>query len=161
MARSTCRVAGAPYRNIGTTLDLTQVIVGTKGSQRPLVRVLSELRQVLNSGEIDILNQLFHMRSAFATLHRGWLDVRAAMIIGRDGVERMVSREAHRVESSLVVRGYEEALGLKLPEPVGTLLQRQQAEINATVAQLEALAGTDAERLLVQLYVRNEDAHSA
>ncbi|MEM7133957.1 MAG: PA2169 family four-helix-bundle protein [Chloroflexota bacterium] len=136
-----------------------KIVLKTYAQQRKAFA--QELSLLLNVSSGDAPAKMFRLRSLFAMLHRGWLDIRAAMTIGREAVEGMMSREALRVEEKIVAAEYQQALTLALPEVVIDLIQKQLTQLEAVVDQLALLAGKDNQRLLIQLYDSNPQVNGA
>lgn len=95
-----------------------------------------------------------------AAIHRGWIDLTAAMIIGQENRENAVLAECVRGES-FIVRAYQEALAKELPPAVRTLVERQSEQIKAVSEQVNHLRGGTGSQLVVRLFDRPEDVEQA
>lgn len=98
--------------------------------------------------------------SKLAMLHRGWIDLKAAMTFGPDSTERVVLAESLLGER-VAVRRYQKALAQPLSAPVRELLEFQYQRIITVCDQLIALVGDKRERLVVRLFDRDEDVKEA
>jgi uncharacterized protein (TIGR02284 family) len=81
--------------------------------------------------------------SVAATLHRGWIDIKAA-VTGDD--DKAVVSEAERGEDS-AVSNYRAALGVDLPANVRSMVERQFADVKEAhdrVRNLEKASGAGA-----------------
>lgn len=94
-------------------------------------------------------------RNPLAALHRGWIDIKAALVIGRDQEALVVLRECLRGEQ-VALHTYTQARQAALPVIVDELLQRQAAQIQQIYDQLCRLAECSDKALLVQLFERPE-----
>lgn len=99
-------------------------------------------------------------RSVLAAIHRGWIDIKAAMTIGRASVEQVVLSECVRGDT-VALRAYRDALRTPLPDEVHRLLQRQAAEIEQAKTLFQRLVGTADDQLVVQLFDSSGAAHQA
>ncbi len=100
-------------------------------------------------------------RNPLAALHRGWIDLQAALTIGRSNVEQVVLREVLRGED-LALRTYTKARKTVLPVMIDELLADQASTIQDVRDHLCAMAtcGTD-HALLIQLYEDPDSAQQA
>jgi len=90
-------------------------------------------------------------RNPLAALHRGWIDIKAALVIGRDQEALVVLRECLRGEQ-VAIEIYRQTRQAVLPVAVDELLQRQATQIQHVHDQLCHLAECSDEALLVQLF---------
>ncbi len=74
--------------------------------------------------------------STAGALHRGWLNIKAAVTGGDDNA---VISECERGEDA-AVRGYEAALEGELPQPLRDLVERQFAQVREAHERVRALA---------------------
>jgi uncharacterized protein (TIGR02284 family) len=95
-----------------------------------------------------------------ASLHRGWIDLKAAMTIGRESVEGVVLSESVRGETA-ALRAYREALRSALSDDAQQLLRRQAAEIERARIRLSGFAGQLESQLVVQLFDNAQAAEQA
>ncbi len=96
-----------------------------------------------------------------ASIHRGWIDIKAAMTIGRESTERVVLVEGQRAEGGIAVREYQKALRMKLPKPLHAKIQSQLREIEAVHRRLSLLAGQNGRRQIIQLFDTVHDAEES
>lgn len=99
-------------------------------------------------------------RSQLAAIHRGWIDIQAALTIGRESVEQVVLAQATRGENA-ALRAYQNALQTPLPEEIQQMLQRQMATIETVSERLQKLAGRRENQLVVQLFDSAQAAQQA
>lgn len=90
-----------------------------------------------------------------ASLHRGWITIKAAMTIGQHSTENVALSESERGERS-AVRTYEKALAGALPDDVKTLVKDQHYAIKSVHGQIKQMQGKSGSRMVVRLF--NEDA---
>lgn len=124
-----------------------------KGYAQQRAHVVDELHQELTrwGGTMHIA------RNPLAALHRGWIDIKAALTIGRDKEALVVLQECLRGER-VALATYTQARQAALPVAVDELLQRQAAQIQQVHDQLCRMAECGDDALLVQLFERSESA---
>lgn len=88
---------------------------------------------------------------ALAALHRGWITIKAAMTIGQPQTEKVILDEVSRGERA-AREAYANALGQPLPEPVRSVVEKQQAALEAVGERVEQMRGRDGRRLVVRLF---------
>jgi uncharacterized protein (TIGR02284 family) len=98
--------------------------------------------------------------SLLAAIHRGRIDIFAALTIGAENVERVVVREVLLGEK-VALRAYERALGKQLPSETREMVARQMQEVRRLVDEIRLMRGRDGQRLLVRLYDSDSDARRA
>lgn len=91
-----------------------------------------------------------------AGIHRGWINIKAAMTIGQPGTERVVLAECMRGER-IIVRNYERASKKALPKHLQRLINEQYTAIQETCDEVTCLSGTDGTRMVVRLFDREVD----
>jgi uncharacterized protein (TIGR02284 family) len=89
--------------------------------------------------------------SFLAVLHRGWIDIRAAMTIGQQNSEDFVLAEAVRGEKA-AVQQYEKSLKNDLPAAIKTVVERQYARIKEVREQVMRMCANASTRLVVRLF---------
>lgn len=99
-------------------------------------------------------------RNLLASIHRGWIDIKASLTIGRESVEQVVLAQAARGENA-ALRAYRNALQTPLPEEVQQMLQQQMAAIEKVSERLQKLAGQRENQLVVQLFDSAQVAQQA
>lgn len=95
-----------------------------------------------------------------ARLHRGWINIKAAMTIGQVQTESVVLAEVSRGERA-ARQAYQRALEQPLPSEVQSVVQRQYEGLRAAEQQIRQLRGRDGQRMVVRLFDSEEDAQSA
>lgn len=95
-----------------------------------------------------------------AAIHRGWIDLTAAMIIGQENRENAVLAECVRGES-FIVRAYQDASKQELPPATRAIVERQYEQIRAVSERVSYLRGNEDGRLVVRLFDRPEDVNNA
>jgi len=95
-----------------------------------------------------------------ATIHRGWINIKAAMTIGQGPTESVVLAEVTRGERA-AHQAYQQALEQSLPVAVQTMLQQQYQGLRATEERIRQLRGREGQRTVVRLFDSEEDAQSA
>lgn len=98
--------------------------------------------------------------SFLAVLHRGWIDIRAAMTIGQQNSENFVLAEALRGENA-AVQQYEKALKNGLPAAIKTAVERQYASVKEVRDQVMRMGERGSTRLVVRLFDSGEDMERA
>jgi uncharacterized protein (TIGR02284 family) len=99
-------------------------------------------------------------RNPMAALHRGWIDLKAGLTVGRANETRVVLMESLRGERFAQQR-YQTAMQRPLPASVLERLERQVATIESVCDQLEQLAECGDETLVLQLFPDGQSARSA
>jgi uncharacterized protein (TIGR02284 family) len=97
---------------------------------------------------------------ALAALHRGWINIKAAMTIGQPNTEKVVLDEASRGEGA-ARDAYRRALQEPLPEEMRQVVERQLREIEAVGQRIQQLRGEDGRRLVVRLFDSSADVQEA
>jgi uncharacterized protein (TIGR02284 family) len=95
-----------------------------------------------------------------AAFHRGWIDIKAALTVGRDNEARVVLQEALRGER-VALAAYARAQQTVLPVDVDELLQHQATQIQAVCDHLCSLAECGDDTTLVQLFEQSTSAQQA
>jgi uncharacterized protein (TIGR02284 family) len=98
--------------------------------------------------------------SFLAVLHRGWIDIRAAMTIGQQNTENFVLSEALRGENA-AVQQYEKSLKNDLPAVITTVVERQYARVKEVRDQVMRMGERARTRLVVRLFDSAEDMERA
>ncbi len=100
-------------------------------------------------------------RSSFrGILHRGRMDIFAAMSAGNEEREKVVLKEI-TVGEQAAVRTYERALAEPLPADTVDMLKRQFAEITVVAQRIKLMRGHEGKRLLVRLFNTDENVDGA
>ncbi|MDT8306459.1 MAG: PA2169 family four-helix-bundle protein [Anaerolineae bacterium] len=94
---------------------------------------------------------------ALAVLHRGWINIKAAMTIGQPQTERVVLAEVSRGEGA-ARETYRNALREPLPEELRRVVEAQYAAVEAVGDRVQKLCGEEGQRLVVRLFDSSADA---
>ncbi len=89
--------------------------------------------------------------SFLASIHRGWINIKAAMTIGPQKTEEVVIAEVHRGEKT-AIRNYLSALGQTLPSESAQIIQDQYAAIGQVSARIDRLKGNSGKRMVIRLF---------
>jgi uncharacterized protein (TIGR02284 family) len=100
------------------------------------------------------------LTSILAMIHRGRIDIFAALTIGDENVEKVVLKEVVLGEG-VALRAYENTLKKDLPPDVRELVAHQFNEVRQVVEQVNLMRGRDGKRLLIRLYDTETDANHA
>ena len=98
--------------------------------------------------------------SVLAIIHRGRIDIFAALTIGDENVEKVVLKEVVFGEG-VALRAYKSTLKKDLPPEVREMVAHQFEEVRRVVEQVNLMRGRDRKRLLVRLYDTEVDARRA
>ena len=93
-------------------------------------------------------------------VHRGRIDIFAALTIGNENVERVALKEVLLGET-VAVRAYEKTLKKDLPLETREILERQLDEVREAIKQARLMKGQDGKRLVLRLYDSKTDAQEA
>src|SRR5688500_19697266 len=93
-------------------------------------------------------------------VHRGRIDIFAALTIGAENVEKVVLKEVLLGET-VAVKAYEKTLKKDLAPETREMLERQFDEVRKVVEQVRLLKGQNGKRLVLRLYDSKTDAEEA
>jgi uncharacterized protein (TIGR02284 family) len=93
-------------------------------------------------------------------VHRGRIDIFAALTIGAENVEKVVLKELLLGET-ITVKAYEKTLKKDLAPETRDMLERQFDEVRNVVEQVRLLKGQNGKRLVLRLYDSKTDAEEA
>jgi uncharacterized protein (TIGR02284 family) len=111
--------------------------------------------------EIQRLGGPARPRSKFlGIIHRGRIDIFAALTIGNENVERVVLKEVLLGEM-VAVKAYEKALKKDFPLETREMLERQFDKVRNVVEQVQLMKGQNGKRLVLRLYDSKTDAEEA
>lgn len=131
-----------------------KVVIKSYAQQR--TRFAAELKE-----EIERLGgQVSERRSIRGVIHRGRIDIFAALTIGPYNVERTVLSEAVRGENA-AVSAYRGVIDGDMPAETREIVQRQYEDIQAARDRLVFLRGDEGEQLVVRLFDTEQDAETA
>jgi uncharacterized protein (TIGR02284 family) len=116
----------------------------------------------------EIFEQMRHINgnvhpprgSILAMIHRGRIDIFAALTIGDENREQVVLKEVTLGEG-VALRAYENTLKKDLAPKIREVIARQCDEVRRVVEQVHLMQGTNGKRLLVRLYDTETDANLA
>jgi uncharacterized protein (TIGR02284 family) len=128
-----------------------KVVIKSYAQQR--TRFAAELKE-----EIERLGgQVSERRSVRGVIHRGRIDIFAALTIGHHNVENTVLSEAVRGENA-ALSAYKSALDSDMPAQTKAVVQRQCEDIQAARDRMVLLRGGEGARLVVRLFDTEQDA---
>lgn len=111
--------------------------------------------------EIQRAGRNSHISDSFrGFLHRGWISVKVAMIIGHQNRENAVLAECGRGER-VILQAYQEAVNSELPPTSRAIVERQYEQIQDVARQIIRLRGGSGYRLVIRLFNQAEDAARA
>jgi len=93
-------------------------------------------------------------------IHRGRIDIFAALTIGAENVEKLVLKEV-MIGEKVAIRAYEKTLRLDLPPEIREIVARQFEEVRKVVEQVRLMRGQNRKRMLARLYDSVADARQA
>ena len=99
-------------------------------------------------------------RSLLGAIHRGRINIFAALTIGKDERERVVLKEI-LIGERFAMHAYARALKQEFPAELTELVMRQQAEIEKVIRQVALMRGKEGRRLVVRLFETERDADTA
>ncbi|MCI0398773.1 MAG: PA2169 family four-helix-bundle protein [Chloroflexi bacterium] len=142
-------------------------VVAENVSNRGLKVVLKSYAQRRNKFANELKEEIQRLggeaserKSIRGVIHRGRINIRAALTIGAQSVENVVLTEALHGENA-AVKAYKNALSKGLPAETQAIVQRQYEAIEAAREQVELLRGRAGERLVVRLFDSDRDADTA
>lgn len=104
--------------------------------------------------------QFSERRSIRGIIHRGRINIRAALTIGPHNVENAILGEALKGEKVLL-NAYGRMLGEDLPAETQAIVKRQHDELQQVRDQIDLLRGHEGRRLVVRLFDTEQDAQLA
>ncbi len=99
-------------------------------------------------------------RSIRGMVHRGRIDITAALTIGQENVEKTVLKEVVRGETA-ALKAYENCMELELPKKTRILVEGQYVQLHAAALQVTSLSGQSGQRLVVRLFDSIQDTEAA
>jgi uncharacterized protein (TIGR02284 family) len=93
-------------------------------------------------------------------VHRGRIDIFAALTIGAENVERVVLKEV-LLDETVAVKAYEKTLKKDLPPETREMLERQFDVVRKIVEQVRLIKGQNGKRLVLRLYDSKTGAEEA
>src|SRR6185295_17205413 len=98
--------------------------------------------------------------SLLGMIHRGRIDIFAALTIGAENVEKVVLKEI-MIGEKVAIRTYEKTLKMDLPIETREIVARQFEEVRKVVEQVRLMRGQNRKRMLIRLYDSEADARQA
>ncbi|MEZ4736192.1 MAG: PA2169 family four-helix-bundle protein [Caldilineaceae bacterium] len=94
--------------------------------------------------------------SALNFFQRGWLDLKAAMVVRRQGRHQVLLDDLHDLEAS-AVDAYRKAAALSLPAAGQTVVNHQYERVRTVYDRVALVAKELEERLVLRLFNKTED----
>jgi uncharacterized protein (TIGR02284 family) len=111
--------------------------------------------------EMQRLGGHTHASSSFLGLvHRGRIDIFAALTIGAENVEKVVLKEV-MIGERVALATYERSLKKDLPSETRAMILRQFEEVRKVVDQVRLMRGRNGKRLVIRLYDSKTEAERA
>jgi len=116
------------------------------------------------AAEIQRLGDHAHRSTSLSSflglVHRGRIDIFAALTIGAENVEKVVLKEV-MIGERVALAVFERTLKMDLPSETHELLGRQFEEVQRVVDQVRLLRGQDRKRMVLRLYDSKTEAERA
>ena len=93
-------------------------------------------------------------------LHRGRIDIFAALSIGKDERERVVLKEVTLGEK-VALRAYQKTRNMELPFETRKIILRQDEEVRRTAERVQLMKGVNGSRLIVRLFETDKEEADA
>ena len=111
--------------------------------------------------EIQRLGGHARVSSSFlGIVHRGRIDIFAALTIGAENVEKVILKEV-MIGERVALRAYEKTLKVDLPPDTREMVLRQFEEVRRVVDQVRLMRGRNGKQMVVRLYDSKADAEKA
>jgi uncharacterized protein (TIGR02284 family) len=112
-------------------------------------------------GEIQRLGgECSERRSIRGIIHRGRINIRSALTIGPQNIEKVALGEAMHGENA-AVKAYQNARAKDLPPEAQAIVDRQGKQVEAVREQVALLKGREGTRLVVRLFDTEKDCQIA
>lgn len=168
--RQTLKALSSLYRIVEAG-EREYAVAAANVNNRGLKLLFKSFAQQRANFKNDIFNEMQHLNghihppgngvsSVFAAIHRGRIDIFAAMTIGDENVEQVVLKEVMLGER-VALRAYKNTLEKDLAPEIKKMVARQFEEVDQVVDQGQQMRGRDGKRLLVRLYNTEADAKRA
>jgi uncharacterized protein (TIGR02284 family) len=136
-------------------------------NNRGLKLILKSLAQQRANFKVEIFAEMQRLgsktwprSSVRGMLHRGRIDIFAALTIGDENRERVVLKEV-MVGERVALKAYARTLKAKLPYETRDIVAAQFEQVKKDVDQIQSMLGRAGKRLVVRLYDNNTDATRA
>jgi uncharacterized protein (TIGR02284 family) len=127
-----------------------------KAYSQERTRFAHELQAVLPQAD----EAATHAGSSLNFFARGWLDLKAAMVVRRQRRHRILLEDLHELESNSV-ESYANAAARSLPPPVQEVVQRQAEHVRTVDNRLQMLAEQLDRQVALRLFNKSEDIDGA
>src|SRR5690349_1772895 len=139
-------------------------VAASNVSNRAVKILFSSFAQQRLNFKEEIFQQMQHMgaearprSNILGILHRGRIDIFAALTIGEENVEKTVLKEV-MVGERVALKVYQDTLEENLPPETRAMVERQAREVRGAVDQVRAMKGIQGKRQLIRLYDSKADA---
>lgn len=168
--RQTLKALGTLYRIVEAG-ERGYAVAAANVDNRGLKLLFKSFAQQRANFKTEIFQEMQHLNgpahapgnglsSILAMIHRGRIDIFAALTIGDENEEQVVLKEVMLGES-VALRAYENTLKKDLPPEIREVVTRQFEEVRRVVEQVHLMKGREGKRLLVRLYDTEMDANRA
>jgi uncharacterized protein (TIGR02284 family) len=165
--QQTLRALSSLYRIVEAG-ERGYAVAAANVNNRGLKLLFKSYAQQRANFKTEIIEQMRHMdenvhppgMSILAMIHRGRIDIFAALTIGDENIEKVVLKEVTLGEG-VALRAYENTLKKDLPPEIREVIARQFEEVRWVVEQVHLMRGMEGKRLLVRLYDVETDANRA
>lgn len=165
--RQTLKALGSLYRIVEAG-ERGYAVAAANVNNRGLKLLFKSFAQQRENFKTEIFKEMQHLgghlqlsvSSVLAIIHRGRIDIFAALTIGDENVEKVVLKEVVFGER-VALRAYENILEKDLPHEVREIVARQFEEVRRVVEEVNLMRGRAGKRLLVRLYDTETDADHA
>ncbi len=165
--RQTLRALGSLYRIVEAG-ERGYAVAAANVNNRGLKLLFKSFAQQRANFKTEIFDEMQRLggrlpssiSSVLAIIHRGRIDIFAALTIGDENVERVVLKEVVFGER-VALRAYENTLKKDLLPDVREIVARQFEAVRRVVEEVNLMRGRAGQRLLVRLYDTEVDANRA
>jgi uncharacterized protein (TIGR02284 family) len=166
-SRQTLRALGSLYRIVEAG-ERGYAVAAANVNNRGLKLLFKSFAQQRANFKTEVFDEMQRLggrlppsiSSVLAIIHRGRIDIFAALTIGDENVERVVLKEVVFGER-VALRAYENALKKDLLPDVREIVAHQFEEVRRVVEEVNLMRGRAGKRLLVRLYDTEVDANRA
>ena len=113
------------------------------------------------AAEIQRLGSHIRGRSSFlGIVHRGRIDIFAALTIGAENVEQVVLKEV-MIGERVALATYERMLKKDMPSDTRAIIQKQYKQVRSVVDRVRLMRGQNGKRMVVRLYDSRSEVERA
>lgn len=113
------------------------------------------------AAEIQRLGSHIRGRSSFlGIIHRGRIDIFAALTIGAENVEQVVLKEV-MIGERVALATYERMLKKEMPSDTRAIIQKQYKQVRSVVDRVRLMRGQNGKRMVVRLYDSRSEVERA